>query len=80
MISKKSLVAVLDKSIILTITAPNVNANQDPVHFFYVYRLSKKLNFHLLDSKAHPNTFCGKTRIKKSLKRYTGQSSTMQRN
>jgi hypothetical protein len=31
MISKKSLVAVLDKSIILTITAPNDNANQDPV-------------------------------------------------
>ena len=31
MISKKSLVAVLDKSIILTITSPNDNANQDPV-------------------------------------------------
>ena len=31
MISKKSLVAVLDKSTILTITAPNDNANQDPV-------------------------------------------------
>ena len=31
MISKKSLVAVLDKSIILTITVPNDNANQDPV-------------------------------------------------
>ena len=31
MISKKSLVAILDKSIILTITAPNDNANQDPV-------------------------------------------------
>jgi hypothetical protein len=31
MISKKSLVAVLDKSIFLTITAPNDNANQDPV-------------------------------------------------
>jgi hypothetical protein len=31
MISKKSLVAVLDKYIILTITAPNDNANQDPV-------------------------------------------------
>ena len=27
----KSLVAVLDKFIILTITAPNDNANQDPV-------------------------------------------------
>ena len=31
MISKKSLVAVLDKSITLTIAAPNDNANQDPV-------------------------------------------------
>ena len=31
MISKNSLVAVLDKSIILTIKAPNDNANQDPV-------------------------------------------------
>ena len=31
MISKKSMVAVLDTSIILTITVPNVNANQDPV-------------------------------------------------
>ena len=31
MISKKSLVAVFDKFIILTITAPNDNANQDPV-------------------------------------------------
>ena len=31
MIPKKSLDSVLDKSIILTITAPNDNANQDPV-------------------------------------------------
>jgi hypothetical protein len=31
MISKKSLVAVLDILDILTITAPNDNANQDPV-------------------------------------------------
>ena len=31
MVSKKSLDAVLDKFINLTITSPNDNANQDPV-------------------------------------------------
>ena len=43
MISKKSLVAVLDKSIILTVTAPNDNANQDPVQCAPLLQ-SKKCN------------------------------------
>ena len=46
----------------------------------YVYRLSKKLNFHPLDSKAGSNFFCGKTRIKISLKTCVKPSSTVQRN
>ena len=46
MISKKSLVAVLDKSIILTITSPNDNANQDPV------QCAPALSFKLYQSKS----------------------------
>ena len=35
-----------------------------------IYNLSKKLNFHLFNLKAHFNIFCGQTRIKMSFKRY----------
>ena len=57
MISKKSLVAVLDKSIILTITFPNDNANQDPVQCApcvdSFYTLSVDKTRHLLTPSPH---------------------------